>query len=176
MTYPSLGYNTPNLQLDPNSWMYEQIPTYQPLTTTPTPFANAVQPWQNDLSSAMQNNTYSALGLNDTGGYGNYSFGDSLDFGQPNTGGLSNWLSGNAELVKAGVGLLTGGMSAWNGFQQNKLLKSNMNMQANQFREQMDLSKSNYNSKLEDRQRARVASNPTAYESVDSYMKKYGAK
>ena len=166
MTYPSLGYNTPNLQLDPNSWMYDQIPTYQPLTTTPTPFANAVQPWQNDLSSAMQNNTYSALGLD----------GDGLYNPSPSTGGLSNWLSGNAELVKAGVGLLTGGMSAWNGFQQNKLLKSNMNMQANQFREQMNLSKSNYNSKLEDRQRARVASNPTAYESVDSYMKKYGAK
>ena len=55
-------------------------------------------------------------------------------------------------------------------------MERNMNMQASQFREQMNLSKSNYNSKLEDRQRARVASNPTAYESVDSYMKKYGAK
>ncbi|QFR59699.1 structural protein [Acinetobacter phage VB_ApiP_XC38] len=166
MNYPFLGYNTPGLQLGQDSWMTAATPAYQPLTTTPTPFANAVQPWQSDLSSAMQNNTYSALGLNS----------DGLYTPSPSSGGLANWLSGNTELVKAGVGLLTGGMSAWNGFQQNRLLKSNMNMQANQFREQMDLSKSNYNSKLEDRQRARVASNPTAYESVDSYMKKYGAK
>ena len=89
---------------------------------------------------------------------------------------LSNWLSRNTELAKVGVGLFTGGFTGWNGFQQNKLMERNMNMQAAQYREQMGLSKSNYNSKLEDRQRARVAGNPAAYESVDSYMKKYGAK
>jgi hypothetical protein len=176
MNFPFFGYNTPGLQLgENNNWM-NQTNTVQPLPTT-QPFAASIAPWQADMGSAIGNTYgYQSLGLNDTGGYGNYSFGDSLDFGQPNTGSLSNWLSGNTELVKAGVGLLTGGMSAWNGFQQNKLLKSSMSQQASQFREQMDLSKSNYNSKLEDRQRARVASNPTAYESVDSYMKKYGAK
>lgn len=167
MNYPFLGYNTPGLQLGQDNWMTATTPAYQPISTTPTPFANAVQPWQNDLSTSMQNNTYSALGLNGDGLY------------SPNTagaGGLSNWMSGNADLLKAGVGLVTGGIGAWNGMQQNKLMRQNMNMQAGQFREQMDLSKSNYNSKLEDRQRARVASNPTAYESVDSYMKKYGAR
>ena len=167
MTYPSLGFNTPSLQLgDSNNWMYQSLPTVQSLPTA-QPFPNQIQPWQNDLNGAIQGQTYSALGLDSTGAY------------QPNgatAGGLSNWMSNNTDLLKAGVGLFTGGFGAWNGFQQNKLMERNMNMQASQYREQMDLSKSNYNSKLEDRQRARVASNPTAYESVDSYMKKYGAK
>ena len=85
-------------------------------------------------------------------------------------------MSNNGDLLKSGIGLLTGGMGAWNGMQQNKLMRQNMNQQAGQFREQMDLSKQNLNRNIEDRQRARVASNSQAYESVDSYMKKYGVK
>ena len=167
MNFPFYGFNTPSLQLgDSNSWMYQSLPTIQSLPTA-QPFANQIQPWQNDLNSAIQNQTYSALGLDSTGSYQPYG---------ATAGGLSNWMSNNSDLLKTGVGLFTGGLGAWNGFQQNKLMERNMNMQAAQYREQMNLSKSNYNSKLEDRQRARVASNPTAYESVDSYMKKYGAK
>ncbi len=96
-----------------------------------------------------------------------------------NQGWLSstnNWVSNNADLLKSGIGLLTGGLGAWNGMQQNKLMRQNMNQQAGQFREQIDLSKQNLNRNIEDRQRARVASNAQAYESVDSYMKKYGVK
>ena len=166
MTYPSLGFNTPSLQLGENNGWMNQTNTIQPLPTA-QPFANQIQPWQNDLNSAIQRQTYSALGLDSTGAY---------QLPGATAGGLSNWMSNNTDLLKAGVGLFTGGLGAWTGFQQNKLMERNMNMQASQFREQMNLSKSNYNSKLEDRQRARVASNPTAYESVDSYMKKYGAK
>ena len=167
MAYPSSGFKRPTLQLgNSNGWMYQSLPTIQPLPTA-QPFPDQIQPWQNDLNSAIQEQTYSALGLDSNGAY------------QPtgaNSDGLLNWMSNNTDLLKAGVGLFTGGLGAWNGFQQNKLMERNMNMQASQYREQMNLSKSNYNSKLEDRQRARVASNPTAYESVDSYMKKYGAK
>lgn len=166
MNFPFYGFNTPGLQLGENNGWMNQTNTIQPLPTA-QPFATQVQPWQTDLNSAIQGQTYSSLGLDASGAY------------QPTgatAGGLSNWMSNNSDLLKAGVGLLQGGFGAWNGFQQNKLMERNMNMQASQFREQMNLSKSNYNSKLEDRQRARVASNPTAYESVDSYMKKYGAK
>lgn len=166
MDYLSLGSNTPRVQLGKNNgWMY-QTNTIQPLPTA-QPFANQIQPWQNDLNSAIQEQTYSTLGLDSAGAYQPTG---------PNSGGLLNWMSENNDLLKTGVGLFTGGFGAWNGFQQNKLMERNMNMQAAQYREQMNLSKRNYNSKLEDRQRARVASNPTAYESVDSYMKKYGAK
>ena len=166
MTYPSLGFNTPSLQLGENYGWMNQTNTIQPLPTA-QPFANQIQPWQNDLNSAIQGQTYSALGLDSTGAY------------QPpgaTAGGLSNWMSNNTDLLKAGIGLFTGGLGAWNGFQQNKLMKESMAQQAGQFREQMDLSKQNINRNLEDRQRARVASNPNAYESVDSYMKKYGVK
>lgn len=166
MNYPFLGYNTPGLQLGQDNWMNASVPSYQPLTTA-TPFANAVQPWQNDLSSSIQNNTYSALGLNSEGLYN--PIGST-------GGGISNWMAGNSDLLKAGAGLITGGLGAWNGMQQNKLMRQNMNQQAGQFREQMDLSKQNINRNLEDRQRARVASNPVAYESVQDYMKKYGVK
>ncbi|WAW11633.1 hypothetical protein nACB1_013 [Acinetobacter phage nACB1] len=166
MNFPFYGFNTPGLQLGENNGWMNQTNTIQPMPTA-QPFANQVSPWQTDLSSAVQGQTYSTLGLDASGMYNPTG---------ASAGGMSNWLSGNADLLKAGVGLFTGGASAWNGLQQNRLMRDNMNQQASMFREQMDLSKSNYNSKLEDRQRARVASNPTAYESVDSYMKKYGAK
>ena len=96
MAYPSLGFNTPSLQLgDSNSWMY-QTNTIQPLPTA-QPFPNQIQPWQNDLNSAIQNQTYSSLGLDSTGAY------------QPTgatAGGLSNWMSNNTDLLKTGVGYL----------------------------------------------------------------------
>ena len=170
MNYPFLGYNTPGLQLGQDSWMNAATPSYQAPVTS-QPFANAVQPWQTDLSNYATNSTYQALGLDANGLY--------QPTGMDNTGWLSkanNWMSKNTELVKAGAGLVTGGLGAWNGMQQNKLMRENMNQQAGQFREQMDLSKQNINRNIEDRQRARVASNAQAYESVDSYMKKYGVK
>ena len=162
MNFPFYGFNTPGLQLgENNGWMTQTYGT--PLNTNVQPFA--------DIGTAGTTNM-NYQGLDFGLGEGAYNY-QSTPVG---TNNLSNWLSGNTDLLKAGVGLFTGGLGAWNGFQQNKLMERNMNMQASQFREQMNLSKSNYNSKLEDRQRARVASNPTAYESVDSYMKKYGAK
>lgn len=85
-------------------------------------------------------------------------------------------MSNNADLMEAGIGAITGGIGAWQGMQQNKLMREIMQQQAGQFNEQMNLSKQNINRNIEDRQRARVASNPVAYESVDSYMKKYGVK
>ena len=68
MTYPSLGFSTPSLPLgNSNDWMY-QTNTIQPLPTA-QPFANQIQPWQHDLNSAIQGQTYAALGLDSTGAY-----------------------------------------------------------------------------------------------------------
>lgn len=167
MKYPFLGYNTPGLQLGQDDWMNASTPSYNAQTQA-NPMANQVQPWQTDLSNAVHGNTYNALGLDAVGNYqptGNTGFG-----------GLSKWAAENSDLLKTGAGLITGGLGAWNGMNQNKLMRQNMNQQAGQFREQMDLSKQNLNRNIEDRQRARVASNAQAYESVDSYMKKYGVK
>lgn len=73
------------------------------------------------------------------------------------------------------------GLSALGGLGQGILGFQNMSLakkQASQAQENWDkqwaANKQTTNASLADRQRARVASNPGAYESVDSYMKKYG--
>lgn len=131
-----------------------------------------------NVSTINNASAYNSLGLNANGTYGNYNFGSDLQFSQPQgfLGQANSWISNNSDLLKAGIGLVTGGIGAYNGFQQNKLMREQMGMQASQFREQMDISKQNLNRNIEDRQRARVASNPQAYESVSDYMKKYGVK
>lgn len=162
MGYPQLGYNDPTLMLGQTTTGLS--PNYMS--------ANAAYTGP-DLSFG---GNYSGLGA--TPNYQAVADATGFDLGglQPKTNGLSNFLSNNADLLKAGGGFLVGGFGAWNGFQQNKLLKQSLQMQASQFREQMDISKQNINRNLEDRQAARVAANPRAYESVSDYMKKYGVK
>lgn len=92
------------------------------------------------------------------------------------TGGLGGWMASNGTALNAGVGLLTAGLGAWQGYNSNKLAKQQMNMQSSQFNEQMSLSKGLLNQNMEDRQRARVASNSQAYQPVSEYMNKYGVK
>jgi hypothetical protein len=169
--YTALGSVYPDT--DQYSWMYSQPAV---LDTTSSIYNNpsiqnytqaGLTPWQTDLQGSINNQTYTALGLDSNGAYvptGNTGFS------------ASNWASQNADLLKAGASLVTGGLGAWNGYQQNKLVRKNMNQQASQFREQMDISKQNINRNLEDRQAARVASNPNAYMSVSDYMNRYGVK
>jgi hypothetical protein len=77
-------------------------------------------------------------------------------------------------------GLALGGVSAlgnlYMGMKQYGLAKDQLNFQKSSFERNWEASKSTTNSALEDRQKARVASNPGAYESVGSYMGKYGIK
>lgn len=168
MNYPFLGYNMPGLQLGQDDWMNASTPAYQP-NTVAQPMGEMIAPWQDTLSGAATNQAYTSLGLDQSGLYQPGQTGGGF-------GGVINWMSQNSDLLKAGAGLITDGLGAWNGYNQNKLVKQNMNQQAGQFREQMNISKGILNRDMEDRQRARVASNPTAYESVSDYMKKYGAK
>ena len=74
---------------------------------------------------------------------------------------------------------ITGGLQAaaglwgsYNGMQQNKLVKQQMANSLNQWNKSYANQVASYNTRLEDRQRARVGANPNAYESVDSYMAK----
>ena len=163
MKYPFLGYNTPGLQLGQTGGL-GGMQTTQPM--------NIEGNFAPNMQSMGSNPSFRSIGesMGMDIGTGNYGGGQGM-LAQTN-----NWMSNNADLLKSGIGLLTGGMGAWSGMQQNKLMRQNMNQQAGQFREQMDLSKQNLNRNIEDRQRARVASNAQAYESVDSYMKKYGVK
>jgi len=170
-SFTALGSVHPDA--DQYSWMYSQPAA---LDATSSIYNNpsiqnytqaGLTPWQTDLQGSINNQTYTSLGLDSNGAYvptGNTGFSPS------------NWASQNSDLLKAGLGLVTGGIGAWNGYQQNKLVRQNMNQQASQFREQMNLSKQNINRNLEDRQAARVASNPNAYMSVSDYMNRYGVK
>ena len=62
----------------------------------------------------------------------------------------------------------------WMGLQQLDLAKDNLNFQKDAFSKQFENQRTLTNAELRDRQAARVASNPTAYQSVDDYMKEHG--
>ena len=162
MNYPFLGYNTPGLQLGQPQGLGG--------LQSPSPYTGGGLNFGGDMNAMGANPTYQSLGTSMGMDMPSYTQGGTT------FGNLGNWAAQNTDLLKSGIGLITGGIGAWQGYNQNKLMRQNMGQQASQFREQMDLSKQGINRNIEDRQRARVASNPTAYESVDSYMKKYGVK
>ena len=56
------------------------------------------------------------------------------------------------------------------GMKQYGLAKDALNQAKEQYNKNYAAQKTTTNSSLEDRQRARVASSPNAYESVDTYM------
>ncbi len=71
-------------------------------------------------------------------------------------------------VVGAGLGLA----SAWTGFQQLNLAKDQLKQNKDIFNLNFMNQAKSINTSLEDRQRARVASNAGAYQSVGDYMKK----
>ncbi len=74
--------------------------------------------------------------------------------------------------LSAATGLFNGYM----GMKQYGLAKDQLNFQKDAFYKNYEAQKSSINSSLEDRQRARVASNSSAYQSVGDYMNKFGVK
>lgn len=77
-------------------------------------------------------------------------------------------------MALAGTASALGGL--WNGYNQNRMAKKQFNLQRDMWNQQWGASKQQYNTQLADRQSARVASNPNAYQSVSSYMNQYGMK
>lgn len=74
----------------------------------------------------------------------------------------------------AALGIGQGLASAWLGFQQYGLAKDTLKTNKEQFNKNYAAQKQTTNASLEDRQRARVASNPGAYQSVGTYMNQNG--
>lgn len=64
----------------------------------------------------------------------------------------------------------------WQGMNQSKMAKKQFNLAQQQWNTTWNAQKNLVNSEMSDRQRARVASNPNAYQSVDKYMSQYGVK
>lgn len=100
---------------------------------------------------------------------------------------ISNWMDTSGFLGKKlgdgtqiqgwGMPALTaasGLTNAYFGNQQLKLAKDTLDQNKKQFQLNFDAQKKTTNSALADRQNARVAANPGAYQSVGDYMKQYG--
>ena len=100
---------------------------------------------------------------------------------QPNSW-MPDWLKGAVGTKEApgwggmAMGAASGLANAFMGMKQYGLAKDTLANNKQQFQMQYDAQKQMTNSNLEDRQRARVASNPGAYQSVGDYMTKYGVK
>lgn len=72
----------------------------------------------------------------------------------------------------AGLGIAQGLGNAWMGMQNLKVAKDTLKANKEQFALNYGAQKQTTNTALEDRQRARVAANSTAYQSVGDYMNK----
>lgn len=96
--------------------------------------------------------------------FGDHSLLDSIDANGNKTQGYGGLALGAAS------GLFNG----WLGMQQYGLAKDTLAQNKKQFDLNFAAQQKTTNARLEDQQRARVASNPGAYQSVGDYMKKYG--
>ena len=65
---------------------------------------------------------------------------------------------------------------AWMGMKQYGMAKDQLKFQKQAFNKNYAAQKQTMNTQLEDRQRARIASNAGAYESLDPYMQKNGIR
>lgn len=130
-----------------------------------------VSPTLDSMSTGFTNsaNTFGSVPLGDTAG--SPSLLDSIlgGLGGNNTGGMSA-----LQMGQLGLGGVTSLLNGYLGFQNLGLAKKQYQSQLDQFNKQWDANKKLTNASLADRQAARVASNPNAYQSVDDYMKKYG--
>lgn len=103
-------------------------------------------------------------------------------------GGISDWFKNNDFLGNTKNGVTTQGwgsaalgigqglMGAYLGMKQYGLAKDTLKFNKEMFSKNYDAQKRTTNAALEDRQKARIASNAGAYESVGSYMDKNGIK
>lgn len=75
-------------------------------------------------------------------------------------------------ILPTSIGALSGIAGAYLGFQQLKLGEQQLEQNKRIFNLNFANQANSINTELEDRQRARVASNPSAYENVTDYMKR----
>lgn len=85
---------------------------------------------------------------------------------------------GNQQVGWGGLamGAIQGLGGAYMGMKQFGLAKDALKEQQRQYDQNYQAQRTLINSQLEDRQRARVASNESAYQSVGDYMKKHGVR
>ena len=103
-----------------------------------------------------------------------FSLPDSVT--APTGGGF--WLDsiGGLDGAKLGLGAISGLANAFMSMQQYGLAKKTLAENQRQFNLNYGAQRDTTNTALRDRQAARVASNPGAYESVDDYMRRNAIK
>lgn len=111
-----------------------------------------------------------ASGSGDQGIFGNLFGGGALGgfLGKTENGVTTQGWGGMALGAAQGIG------NAWMGMKQYGLAKDQLAQSKKQFDLNFGAQRKTTNAALEDRQAARVASNPGAYQSVSEYMKKNG--
>lgn len=126
----------------------------------------SMSPSLDTMSSGFTNsaNTFNNTSLTSSGGSGGWL--DSILGGNGDMSGL--------QMGQLGLGGVNSLLQGYLGFQNLGLAKKQYQSQLDQFNKQWAANKKLTNASLADRQAARVASNPNAYQSVDDYMKKYG--
>lgn len=88
----------------------------------------------------------------------------------PNTGAVTN----NMGWGMPALSVAQGAFNAWMGMKQYGLAKAQLAESKQQFNLNYDAQRTTTNAQLRDRQMARVASNPGAYQSVGDYMQLNG--
>lgn len=117
------------------------------------------------ISNGLVANTPTQSGVDITNTQGNSLY---------QTPGLATQAPSSLQYAGAGINALQGLASVYLGFQNANTAKSEAAQAQSNWNKQWDANVKTTNASLSDRQAARVASNPTAYQSVDSYMSKYG--
>lgn len=77
-------------------------------------------------------------------------------------------------LIPTGLGVAKGIADSWLAMQQLDLAKDSFSFQKDAFNKQYENQRTLTNSRLEDRQHARLSANPDGYQSVGDYMNKHG--
>ena len=117
------------------------------------------------------NASFPALNLTGSGAGGSNWFKDSGFLGQKSADGT---------MTQGWGGMALGGAQAlgslYMGMKQYNLAKDTLAANKAQFERNFEAQKTTTNASLEDRQRARVAANPGAYQSVGDYMNQNGVR
>lgn len=116
---------------------------------------DSVDSYQNPLSTFFNNANSDPTSFS----FLQQAFGGKLGDGTSTTGYVSPLLN-----------LVSSGLAGYLGLKQLGLAEDSLNFQKEAFNKQYAAQQTLTNNELRDRQAARVASNPTAYQDVNSYM------
>jgi hypothetical protein len=152
----------------PNLWNGGTSPVFQQSQFGGTDYLGSLQ------NPALAGIDFASSGNGTIGGGGGMF--DSLKSWGKDSGFLGSTENGVTTQGWGGtaIGVLQGLGNAWMGMKQYGLAKDQLAQSKKQFELNFGAQQKTVNSQLEDRQRARVASNPSAYQSVGDYMKKNG--